>query len=45
VAVLSDQLRRISAVVGEQDLVTVGDELLVEKRPRVVVVRDHEDQV
>jgi hypothetical protein len=38
-------VQRVLAVLGEQDFVAVGDELIGEKRTRSTVFLDDEDQV
>jgi len=42
---LAEQVQRMSAVLGEQDLVAVGCELLSEEGPRGEMFLDNEDQV
>jgi len=43
--VRSEQVQRMLAVLGEQDLVAIGDELLGQERPGAGVVFDDQDQV
>ena len=42
---LGEEVQRVLAVLGDQDLVAVSDELIREKRTSCAVVLDDEDQV